>query len=393
MPSWNDEETSSEEECEAVSMDMGLMEEPDTTVEPLFCGQLELAHPKCILHQLRPIKRVAFEGPVTGRRFYGCPVQENGVNCGVVEWVDGPWPTVLQRCLCKLWEMFHEQNIGRVQDKEKFEKELARLKSEHDRELAKLRNENDKLCIEYTKLVDDVSKMFDWQDGRVDQKQVQEEELEKKKKELEEKAMLEVQMEKLKLAKEKRCILQSQADIIKNTRKAMKDVQVDRDVLKKEKDKLELVVAELLKDGYGSKEKLEQIKAILESRTCCDMLVNDSTSRHPKETLQMDPDMGDVTEEEGEAVEVRTAAATHRRRRRRRQRALEAAQDEQQEEFNRRLSNKVLEKCNEEELELVFTGGRGRSFMEIIRWARMRAVMAPHPATRAKWVRFFSAMT
>ncbi|XBH61388.1 uncharacterized protein [Aegilops tauschii subsp. strangulata] len=269
MPSWNDEETSSEEECEVVSMDMGLMEEPDTTVEPLFCGQLELAHPKCILHQLRPIKHVAFEGPVTGRRFYGCPVQENGVNCGVVEWVDGPWPTVLQRCLCKLWEMFHEQNFGMVQDKQKFEKELARLKSEHERELAKLRTKNDKLCIEYTKLVDDVSKMFDWQDGRVDkkvyQKQVEEEELEKKKKELEEKAMLEVQMEKLKLAKEQRCILQSQADIIKNTRKAMKAVEVDRDVLKKEKAKLDLVVAELLKEGYGSKGKLEQIKAILES--------------------------------------------------------------------------------------------------------------------------------
>ncbi|KAF7005100.1 hypothetical protein CFC21_020247 [Triticum aestivum] len=149
--------------------------------------------------------------------------------------------------------MFHEQNFGRVHDKEKFEKELARLKSEHERELAKLKTENDKLCIEYTKLVDDVSKMFDCQDGRVDkqvyQKQVEEEELEKKKKkELEEKAMLEVQMEKLKL-----------------TRKAMKDVEVDRDVLKKEKAKLELVVAELLEEGYGSKEKLEQIKAILES--------------------------------------------------------------------------------------------------------------------------------
>ncbi|XBI06899.1 hypothetical protein VPH35_134869 [Triticum aestivum] len=276
MPSWNDEETRSEEECEVVNMDMGLMEEPDTTVELLFCGQLELAHPKCILHQLRPIKRVAFEGPVTGRRFYGCPFQENGVNCGVVEWVDGPWPTVLQRCLCKLWEMFHEQNYGRVLDKEKFEKELANLKSEHEWELAKLRTENDKLCIEYTKIVDDVSKMFDWQDGRANkkvyQKQVEEEELEKKKKkkkkkkkELKEKAMLEVHMEKLKLAKEQRCILQSQAGIIKNTRKAMKDVEVDRDVLKKEKAKLELVVAELLKDGYGSKEKLDQIKAILES--------------------------------------------------------------------------------------------------------------------------------
>ena len=45
----------------------------------------------------------------------------------------------------------------------------------------------------------------------------------------------------------------------------MKDVQVDRDVLKKDKAKLELVVAELLKEGYDSKEKLEQIKAILES--------------------------------------------------------------------------------------------------------------------------------
>ncbi|XBI95954.1 hypothetical protein VPH35_032315 [Triticum aestivum] len=205
---------------------------------------------------MRHVKRVAFEGIVTRRRFYGCPVQENGVNCGVVEWVDGPWPPVLQRCLCKLWEMFHEQNLGRVLDKEKFEKELDKLKIE-----------NDKLCIEYTKLVEDVSKMFDWQDGRVDkkvnQKQVEEEELEKK--EVEEKSRLEVQMKKLKLADEQRCVLQSQADIIKNTRKAMKDVEVDRDLLKKEKAKLEQVVAELLKDGYGSKEKLEQIKAILDS--------------------------------------------------------------------------------------------------------------------------------
>ncbi|KAE8804234.1 hypothetical protein D1007_19808 [Hordeum vulgare] len=84
---------------------------------------------------------------------------ENGVNCGVVEWVDGPWPLVLHRCLDKLWEMFHEQNYGRVLDKEKFEKKLAKLKTE-----------NDKLSMEYCKLVEDVSKMFDWQDGKVDRK-------------------------------------------------------------------------------------------------------------------------------------------------------------------------------------------------------------------------------
>jgi len=72
-------------------------------------------------------------------------------------------------------------------------------------------------------------------------------------------------MEKLKLAKEQRCILQSQADIIKNTRKAKKEVEQERDLLKIEKAKLEHVVNELLNDGHASKEKLEKIKAILDS--------------------------------------------------------------------------------------------------------------------------------
>lgn len=129
--------------------------------------------------------------------------------------------------------------------------------------MAKLKTANDKLSMEYSKLVEDVSKIFDWQDGRVDkkvyQKQVEEEDFEKNKKEVEEKARSEVQLEKLKFANEQRCILQSQADIMKNTRKAMKDVEVGRDLLKKEKAKLERVVAELLKDVHGSKEKLEKI--------------------------------------------------------------------------------------------------------------------------------------
>ncbi|XBI40911.1 hypothetical protein VPH35_125441 [Triticum aestivum] len=259
MPSWNDGDTSLEDECDITSMDMALWETPDTTVEPLFCGQMELFEPTCMMHHMRPIKCVAFEGTLTGRRFYGCPVQQSeGVNCGVTEWVDQPWPTILQNCLSRLWDMFHEHNCGRVVDKQKYEKHLAKLKTE-----------NDKLCIEYTKLVEDVSKMFDWQDGRVDhmvyQKAVEEEDLEKKKKEVEESARLEVQMERLKLAKEHRCILQSQADIIKNTRKAMKEVQQERDLLKIEKAKLEHVVNEPRKDGHASKEKLEKIKVILDS--------------------------------------------------------------------------------------------------------------------------------
>ncbi|KAI4965987.1 hypothetical protein ZWY2020_047242 [Hordeum vulgare] len=85
-------------------------------------------------------------------------------------------------------------NCGRVLDKKKFEKQLAKLKVE-----------NDKLCTEHNKLFEDVAKMFDWRDGRVDNmnyKKAVEEEFEKKK--LEDKARLKVQMEKLNLAKEER---------------------------------------------------------------------------------------------------------------------------------------------------------------------------------------------
>lgn len=72
-------------------------------------------------------------------------------------------------------------------------------------------------------------------------------------------------MEKVKFDKEHTCILQTQANIIQNTRKAMKEVEVDRYLLQNENTKLEQVISKLLKDGYGIKEKLEQIKAILES--------------------------------------------------------------------------------------------------------------------------------
>ncbi|XP_044428528.1 uncharacterized protein [Triticum aestivum] len=207
---------------------------------------------KCTLHDMKPRKCVAFEGANTGRRFYGCPVQ-GGVNCGVVQWVDPAWPDVLKNCLIKLWEMFHEQNLGRIQDKHAYEDDVAKLKKDYDL-----------LCTEYHKMVDDVSKMFDWQDGvgKIDyQKAMDAEKFEKQKEELE----LEMKMEKLRLAKEQRCILQAQADIIHNTRKAMKEIKVDRDLLAQEKTELEKVVADLLNAGHGSKEKLEKIKAILEA--------------------------------------------------------------------------------------------------------------------------------
>ena len=116
-------------------------------------------------------------------------------------------------------------------------------------------------------MVEDVSKLFDYQDGKMshdmDYTSQAINELNEKKKQLEDQAKIELSMEKLKLAKEQRCILQSQADIILNMRKAMKEVEGDRDLLKQEKKKLEYLIADLLNAGHDSKAKLERIKAIM----------------------------------------------------------------------------------------------------------------------------------
>ncbi|XP_020146767.1 uncharacterized protein [Aegilops tauschii subsp. strangulata] len=122
MPSWNDEE-SSDEDINMVSMDPQLFETPDSVVEPSFCDSYTESEPTCMMHHQRPKKMVAFEGALTGRRFLGFPVQQDvGVNCGVVEWVDGPWPEILQRCLTRICDLYHEQNLGRVNHKQAHEK-------------------------------------------------------------------------------------------------------------------------------------------------------------------------------------------------------------------------------------------------------------------------------
>ncbi|KAM3195181.1 hypothetical protein ACQJBY_071327 [Aegilops geniculata] len=239
MPSWNDEE-SSDEDINMVSMDPQLFETPDSVVEPSFCGSYTESEPTCMMHHQRPKKMVAFEG----------------VNCGVVEWVDGPWPEILQRCLTRIWDMYHEQNLGRVNDKQA-----------HEKEVGKLQKEIDFLSNNYSQWVEDVSKLFDYQDGKMshdmDYTSQAINELAEKKKQLEDQAKIELSMEKLKLAKEQRCILQSQADIIQNMRKAMKDLEGDMDLLKQEKKKLEYLIADLLNAGHASKDKLERIKAIM----------------------------------------------------------------------------------------------------------------------------------
>nr|XP_020176699.1 uncharacterized protein LOC109762278 [Aegilops tauschii subsp. strangulata] len=140
MPSWpNSNESSDDDEYmnEYSSMQMEYFQTPDTVIDPSFCGLVVESERKCILHRQRPGRFVAFEGTDTGRRFIGCATTTNidlydGVNRRVLEWVDAPWPVILQRCLTKLWDMYHEENLSRVQDKEAYGIEVAKLKKELD---------------------------------------------------------------------------------------------------------------------------------------------------------------------------------------------------------------------------------------------------------------------
>jgi hypothetical protein len=49
---------------------------PDTTDDPTFYGLAVGCPEVCATHGREPLKRVAFEGWNTGRRFYMCSVQD-----------------------------------------------------------------------------------------------------------------------------------------------------------------------------------------------------------------------------------------------------------------------------------------------------------------------------
>ncbi|KAM0874044.1 hypothetical protein ACQ4PT_037670 [Festuca glaucescens] len=76
---------------------------PDSWDEPTFTGLATGCPEVCRLHGKEPVKRVAFEGMNTGRRFYMCSVQGYIENCGFQSWLDDEWPQPMKNTLLKLW--------------------------------------------------------------------------------------------------------------------------------------------------------------------------------------------------------------------------------------------------------------------------------------------------
>ncbi|TVU46694.1 hypothetical protein EJB05_06245, partial [Eragrostis curvula] len=51
----------------------------------------------------QPRRKVCYAGKDTGRRFYGCPLEEDEEQCKFVRWVDESWPERAQKSFVNLW--------------------------------------------------------------------------------------------------------------------------------------------------------------------------------------------------------------------------------------------------------------------------------------------------
>ncbi|XBI47787.1 hypothetical protein VPH35_111656 [Triticum aestivum] len=83
-------------------------------------------------------------------------LNQEGNNCGFVEWVDHQWPLTMQNALLKLWAMVEDAKSARVNDN--LESALA---------IHNLTEEKNKLEANYDKLVQDVHELMNFQEERV----------------------------------------------------------------------------------------------------------------------------------------------------------------------------------------------------------------------------------
>ncbi|KAE8815557.1 hypothetical protein D1007_07024 [Hordeum vulgare] len=107
-----------------------LTENPDTIVDQDFHGKERDIPLYYVLDDTKPLR---------------------GVNCGVVEWVDKPWPLIMQRCLLKLWQMFHKGNDEHNEQKEEINKlkkdmeELNLIPKDLEKKKNQLDNDHERL--------------------------------------------------------------------------------------------------------------------------------------------------------------------------------------------------------------------------------------------------------
>ncbi|XBI86793.1 hypothetical protein VPH35_094683 [Triticum aestivum] len=147
MVSWSNE-TSEDLVMNISSSCDGIIKLPATMHDPNSNGTDADVNVLC--EHGEPAERfVTFEGMHTGRRFLGCAKKE-GINCGVVQWIDFEWPDSMEKALAKLWDMYEEIKSARTNENLESSFAIHNLAEEKK----KLHENYDSLCADVNALLD-----------------------------------------------------------------------------------------------------------------------------------------------------------------------------------------------------------------------------------------------
>mgnify|MGYP000846920650 FL=1 len=185
-----------------------------------------------------------------------------GINCGVVQWIDFEWPDSMEKALAKLWDMYEEIKSARTNDN--LESSFA---------IHNLTEEKKKLQENYDSLYADVNALLDAQQQRgveLNNQKEQKEYVDVKIAELET-VVGNLKAELSKKEEEKKKLLQkyetlvnltgAQANVIRNLKfNHLKE----KERLTEERLKLQHHISELQKSEEKIKQKLQGVKAILD---------------------------------------------------------------------------------------------------------------------------------
>nr|XP_051220991.1 uncharacterized protein LOC127339151 [Lolium perenne] len=221
---------------------------PDSWDEPTFTGLAAGCPEVCRLHQKEPVKRVAFEGTNTGRRFYMCSVQgmQYIENCGFHSWLDDEWPQPMKNTLLKLWGMYHDMHNALLDEK-----------IENGKLVKYLNEERIKVEKKYSSLMADVSKFMN-----DTERQVMQANYDKIMKCSEEEKLREIKTKlENELMKANDEVAMLKEGKIADDRK-MKLMEEETLLLKDEKKKLEYQLFDLFKLSSARNDKLVKIKQI-----------------------------------------------------------------------------------------------------------------------------------
>ena len=187
---------------------------------------------------------------------------QEGINCGVVQWIDFEWPDSMEKALAKLWDMYEEIKSARTNDN--LESSFA---------IHNLTEEKKKLQENYDSLYADVNALLDAQQQRgveLNNQKEQKEYVDVKIAELET-VVGNLKAELSKKEEEKKKLLQkyetlvnltgAQANVIRNLK--LNHLK-EKERLTQERLKLQHHISELQKSEDKIKLKLQGVKAILD---------------------------------------------------------------------------------------------------------------------------------